>query len=64
MEYNWFSGGKSYEGDLMTDVDFRGPGPFSQLLTLRGNVFVQHPNAENHGQVLALQTARRPALGK
>ncbi|HWX18774.1 MAG TPA: hypothetical protein VN578_02600 [Candidatus Binatia bacterium] len=41
LEYNWFARAQSYEGDLMTDDDFSGAGPFSQAMTLRGNVFVQ-----------------------
>jgi hypothetical protein len=54
LEYNWFARGESYEGDLMTDGDFSGAGPFSQSLTLRGNVFVQNSAPQNHSQVIAL----------
>lgn len=54
IEYNWFARAKAYEGDLMTDDDFSGTGPFSQSMTLRGNVFVQHPSPANHSQVIAM----------
>lgn len=54
LEYNWFARARSFEGDLMTDGDFHGPGPFSQTLTLRGNVFVQNDAPINHSQVIAL----------
>lgn len=54
LEYNWFARAKSYEGDLMTDDDFSGAGPFSQALTLRGNVIVQAAAPDNHSQVVAL----------
>ena len=52
LEYNWFARATNYEGDLMTDDDFSGPGPFTQAMTLRGNVFVQSAAPANHGQVL------------
>ncbi len=54
LEYNWFARAKSYEGDLMTDDDFSGAGPFSQTLTLRGNVLVQSAAPDNHSQVFVL----------
>lgn len=54
LEYNWFARAKSYEGDLMTDDDFSGTGPFSQTLTMRGNVIVQGTAPDNHSQVVAL----------
>ncbi len=54
LEYNWFARAANYEGDLMTDDDFSGAGPFSQTLTLRGNVFVQNTKPGNHSQVIAL----------
>ncbi len=54
LEYNWFARAKNYEGDLMTDDDFSGPGPFAQTMMVRGNVFIQSANPGNHGQVLAL----------
>jgi hypothetical protein len=54
LEYNWFARAKAYEGDLMTDDDFSGSGPFSQSMTLRGNVFVQAAAPDNHSQVVAI----------
>ena len=54
LEYNWFARANSYEGDLMTDDDFGGAGPFSQTLTLRGNVIVQKAAPLNNSQVIAI----------
>jgi hypothetical protein len=54
LEYNWFARAQSYEGDLMTDGDFSGSGPFSQAMTLRGNVLVQAAAPDNHSQVFVL----------
>ena len=54
LEYNWFARANNYEGDLMTDDDFTGTGPFVQTLTLRGNVFVQNSLPGNHSQVAVL----------
>ena len=54
LEYNWFARAKNYEGDLMTDDDFSGTGPFTQTMTLRGNVFVQSLLPGNHSQVVAI----------
>src|SRR5882762_5085175 len=54
LEYNWFARAKSYEGDLMTDDDFSGAGPFSQTMTLRGNVIVQKSNPLNNSQIVAI----------
>ncbi len=54
LEYNWFARAKNYEGDLMTDDDFSGLGPFSQSMLVRGNVFLQSTNPGNHGQVLVI----------
>ena len=54
LEYNWFARANSYEGDLMTDDDFSGAGPFSQTMTLRGNVIVQKSNPLNNSQVIAM----------
>jgi hypothetical protein len=54
LEYNWFARAKAYEGDLMTDDDFSGSGPFTQTMVLRGNVFVQAAAAANHSQVVAI----------
>jgi hypothetical protein len=54
LEYNWFARGNSYEGDLMTDDDFSGNGPFTQTMTLRGNVIVQKSAPLNHSQVIAI----------
>ncbi len=54
LEWNWFARAANYEGDLMTDDDFSGAGPFSQTLTLRGNVLVQNQQPGNHSQVIAI----------
>ncbi|HSU52491.1 MAG TPA: hypothetical protein VLT36_00365 [Candidatus Dormibacteraeota bacterium] len=54
LEYNWFARANNYDGDLMTDDDFSGAGPFTQTLTLRGNVFVQNPFPGNHSQVISV----------
>ena len=54
LEYNWFARANNYDGDLMTDDDFSGAGPFTQTMTLRGNVFVQNPLPGNHSQTVAL----------
>jgi hypothetical protein len=54
LEYNWFARGISYEGDLMTDIDYSGAGPFSQSLTMRGNVIVPAAAPQNHSQVIVL----------
>lgn len=54
LEYNWFARAANYEGDLMSDDDFSGAGPFQQTLTLRGNVIVQNAVPGNHSQVIAL----------
>lgn len=54
LEYNWFARAANYEGDLMTDDDFSGAGPFQQTLTFRGNVLVQNAMPGNHSQVIAL----------
>ncbi len=54
LQYNWFARAKNYEGDLMTDDDFSGTGPFTQTMTLLGNVFVQNDLPGNHSQVVAL----------
>lgn len=54
LEYNWFARANNYDGDLMSDDDFSGSGPFSQLMVLRGNVFIQNPLPGNHSQTLAM----------
>lgn len=54
LEYNWFARANSYEGDLMTNDDFSGAGPFRQTLTFRGNVIVQKTSPLNNSQVIAL----------
>ena len=54
LQYNWFARANNYEGDLMTDDDFSGTGPFTQTMTLLGNVFVQNNLPGNHSQVVAL----------
>lgn len=54
LEYNWFARANSYEGDLMSNDDFSGNGPFSQTMTLRGNVIVQKSNPNNNSQIVAL----------
>jgi len=38
----------------MTDDDFSGAGPFSQTMTLRGNVIVQKTNPLNSSQIIAI----------
>src|SRR5215471_5106599 len=54
LEYNWFARANNYDGDLMTDDDFTGTGPYSQVLTLRGNLFIQNPLPGNHSQAIAM----------
>ncbi len=54
LEYNWFARAANYEGDLMTDIDFTGSGPFAQSMLVRGNVFVLNANPQNPSQVLVL----------
>jgi hypothetical protein len=54
LEFNWFARARNYEGDLMTDDDFSGSGPFNQTLTVRGNIFVQNSLPGNHSQVIAI----------
>ncbi len=54
LEYNWFARANSYEGDLMSDDDFSGSGPFSQTMTLRGNVIIQKIAPLNNSQVIAI----------
>jgi len=54
LEYNWFARANNYEGDLMSDDDFSGAGPFAQAMTLRGNIFVENSLPGNHSQVVAL----------
>jgi hypothetical protein len=54
FEYNWFARANSYEGDLMSNDDFSDPGPFTQTMTLRGNVIVQKSNPLNNSQVVAM----------
>ena len=54
LEYNWFARAHSYEGDLMTDDDFSGAGPFTQTMTLRGNVIVQNNSPLNNSQEIAI----------
>ena len=54
LEYNWFARAANYEGDLMTDDDFSGNGPFTQTMLLRGNVFIQNANPSNPSQVLVI----------
>lgn len=54
LEYNWFARAASYEGDLMTDDDWSGAGPFLQTMILRGNVFIQNSLPGNHSQVVAI----------
>ena len=53
LESNWISHGMSYEGDLMSDDDYTGAGPFTQSMTFRGNVVVEG-SPQNHGQIIAL----------
>ena len=54
LEYNWFARANNYDGDLMTDDDFTGAGPYTQVLTLRGNLFIQNPLPGNHSQAIAI----------
>ena len=54
LEYNWFARAKSYEGDLMSDDDFTGAGPYTQTMTLRGNVIVQSASPLNNSQEIAM----------
>lgn len=54
LEFNWFARARNYEGDLMTNDDFSGTGPFSQTMLIRGNVFIQNSNPGNHAQVLVI----------
>lgn len=54
LEYNWFARAKNYEGDLMTNDDFSGNGPFTQTMFIRGNVFIQSISPGNHSQVLVI----------
>jgi hypothetical protein len=54
LHYNWFARANNYEGDLMTDDDFSGTGPFTQTMTLLGNVFVQNNLPGNHSQIVAI----------
>ncbi|HEY5088503.1 MAG TPA: hypothetical protein VIK30_00960, partial [Polyangia bacterium] len=54
IEYNWFSRAKSYAGDLMTDDDDDGSAPFTQSMTLRGNVIVQGATQSNASQIIAV----------
>jgi hypothetical protein len=54
LECNWFARANNYEGDLMTDDDLTGSGPFLQSLTLRGNVFLQNTSPSNTGQEIAI----------
>jgi hypothetical protein len=54
FEYNWFARANSYEGDLMSNDDFSGPGPFSQTMTLRSNVIIQKSNPNNNSQIVAM----------
>lgn len=54
LEYNWIARAANYDGDLMTDDDFSGNGPYTQLLTLRGNVIVQNSSPGNNSQVIAI----------
>jgi hypothetical protein len=61
LEYNWFARANNYEGDLMSDDDFSGPGPFAQTMTLRGNIFVQNNLPGNNSQVVALYNDARLA---
>jgi hypothetical protein len=54
LEYNWFARANAYEGDLMSNDDFSGAGPFTQTMTLRGNIIVQKSNPLNNSQVIAI----------
>jgi MYXO-CTERM domain-containing protein len=53
IESNWIARGASYEGDLMTDDDYSGSGPYTQNMIFRGNVVVEG-NPANHGQIIAV----------
>jgi hypothetical protein len=53
LENNWIAHGQSYEGDLMTDDDYTGAGPYGQSMIFRGNVIVEG-NPQNHGQIIAV----------
>jgi hypothetical protein len=53
LESNWIARGASYEGDLMTNDDYTGSGPFTQSMIFRGNVVVEG-NPANHGQIIAV----------
>lgn len=53
IESNWFAHGMSYEGDLMTNDDYSGAGPYVQNMIFRGNVIVEG-NPQNHGQIIAV----------
>ena len=54
LEYNWFARARSYQGDLMTDDDYDGPGPYQQNMLLRGNVIVQDQAPNNSSQIIAI----------
>ncbi len=54
LEYNWFARANNYDGDLMSDDDFTGSGPYSQTMILRGNLFLQNPLPGNHSQAIAM----------
>jgi hypothetical protein len=54
LEYNWFARANNYDGDLMTDDDFTGTGPYTQVLTLRGNLFIQNSLPGNHSQTISM----------
>jgi hypothetical protein len=55
IEYNWFARAKSYVGDLMTDDDTAcTTGPFSQRMTLRGNVIDMGTTQQNNSQIIAV----------
>lgn len=54
IEYNWFARANSYEGDLMSNDDFSGAGPFTQIMTLRGNIIVQKASPLNNSQIIAM----------
>jgi hypothetical protein len=54
LEYNWLARAKNYEGDLMSDDDFDGSVPETQVMMVRGNIFVQSANPANRGQVLVI----------
>ncbi len=53
IESNWIARGASYEGDLMTNDDYTGAGPYVQNMIFRGNVIVEGAPA-NHGQIIAV----------